>query len=316
MKSTGCPTMMFDSCPRTRRTRQRPGRHRRVGPRDPGHRLGVGHARPSRRNRPSARGPASPNSEAAQQHGRRAAPCAADAARRRRSSAAGRRLPRGQFLLDQLAVRGAAAVELPDQPHGAAAQAARHLLEVLLGHLAHRPVELQFLDRPQHQRLLALERRARPPAQHLGRVHRIGLARAATACGTPRNAATPAAITVRHTNTTFAGPRAAHGDRRRRRREQRPDDEQVPRLEAGHALVRPAPPLPPASSFALVEVSELIVEPRLQLLVRVFLRRRSGGGRSRGVGVLRVAGPADGGERRPPAAPSRRARRAGTTPGG
>ena len=44
-----------------------------------------------------------------------------------------------------------------DQAHGAPAQAVAHLLEVGGGRLAHRVVELELLDRSQHQRLLTFE---------------------------------------------------------------------------------------------------------------------------------------------------------------
>ena len=67
---------------------------------------------------------------------------------------------------DLIAIR-AAGIELPHQPGRARAQPRAHLGKVLVGHLAHRAVELELLDRAQHQRLLAFERRSRPSAQHL-----------------------------------------------------------------------------------------------------------------------------------------------------
>jgi hypothetical protein len=61
---------------------------------------------------------------------------------------------------------------LTDQPDGTRAKTCRHLGEVLLRHLAHRAIELQLLDRPQRQRLLALERRPCTPAED-GRAGRL-----------------------------------------------------------------------------------------------------------------------------------------------
>ena len=58
-------------------------------------------------------------------------------------------------------------VELFHDAERAGAQAARHLLEVLRRHLPHRAIELQLLDRPQRQRLLALEIQARALAERL-----------------------------------------------------------------------------------------------------------------------------------------------------
>ncbi len=71
--------------------------------------------------------------------------------------------PLRDFALDLLAV-AAARIELAHQPHGAPPEAAAHLVEVGLGHLAHREVELEFLDRAQHEgfsRSSAM--RVRPP---------------------------------------------------------------------------------------------------------------------------------------------------------
>src|SRR6185312_11118620 len=61
----------------------------------------------------------------------------------------------------------AARIELPDETRRAGAEACRHLVEVAGGQLPHRLVEFQFLDRPQDEHLLAVERRARPLADHL-----------------------------------------------------------------------------------------------------------------------------------------------------
>ena len=74
--------------------------------------------------------------------------------------------PLRNLLLDLLAI-AAPASSCRIRPRRARAQAAAHLGEVLLGHLPHRAIELELLDRAQHQRLLALERRARAAAEHL-----------------------------------------------------------------------------------------------------------------------------------------------------
>src|SRR5688572_28335574 len=53
-------------------------------------------------------------------------------------------------------------LEILHQYERAGAQAAANLKKVGLADLAHAAIELELLDRPQHQRLLALERFARP----------------------------------------------------------------------------------------------------------------------------------------------------------
>ena len=88
----------------------------------------------------------------------------------RRALRAGQRTaqPGLQLALDQLAVAGLG-IELPHQRHRAGAQASRHLVEVLRRHLAHGAIELELLDRSQHQHLLAFEHRAHRFAQRAGR---------------------------------------------------------------------------------------------------------------------------------------------------
>ena len=62
--------------------------------------------------------------------------------------------PSGDLPFDLVPVAGAH-LELPDQTRRALAQARADLGEVLVGDLAHRPIELDFLDRAQDQRRIA-----------------------------------------------------------------------------------------------------------------------------------------------------------------
>ena len=71
-----------------------------------------------------------------------------------------------QLLLDRAGVT--AGIELTHQSDRARAQPDAHLVEVALRDLLHREVELELLDRAQHERLLTLERRrafARRPSR-------------------------------------------------------------------------------------------------------------------------------------------------------
>ncbi len=81
---------------------------------------------------------------------------------------------RREFPFDQRAVAGAVGVELPEQPGRPRAQPPRHLVEVGVGDLPHRAVELHFLDRAQHEELLAFERGPRAAAEHLGLLAHLG----------------------------------------------------------------------------------------------------------------------------------------------
>ena len=71
----------------------------------------------------------------------------------------------GEVALDHLAVRRRP-IELCDQPQRARAQTIAHHLEVALGDLPHRAIELQVLDRAQREHLVALERGPRPSGHH------------------------------------------------------------------------------------------------------------------------------------------------------
>ena len=77
-----------------------------------------------------------------------------------------------------------APVELLHQPRVARARSrSTHLVEVGVGDLAHRVVELQLLDRAQHQVLLPLERGARASARPCGARPDVTARRAGAACG-------------------------------------------------------------------------------------------------------------------------------------
>ena len=143
----------------------------------------------------------------------------------------------------------------------AAAQAAAHLVEVPRRQLAHRPIELELLDRAQHQRLLALERGARPARQRLA--ERLGVAarRAAPASGRTRRGGAGGADRQADEDEMLGrrAPRQDHGDGRR---DQRRQHEEVPGLNPstspvdGWKVRRTARD----GAGALVEVAELIVQ--------------------------------------------------------
>src|SRR5712691_10747753 len=69
--------------------------------------------------------------------------------------------PLREIAFDLFTIPGAG-VELAYQPRRPGTKTARHLVPVRLGHLPHGAIELEFLDRPEHQHLLALERGPRP----------------------------------------------------------------------------------------------------------------------------------------------------------
>ena len=112
----------------------------------------------------------------------------------------------------------------------------RHLLVVGLRHLAHRPVEIELLDRAKGQRLLALEGPARPAAQQLGGFVPLPVRQRPE--GPVQQVRRPPGAEHRQADEDdVRGSRPAHGQRGGRCRQQRPDQEQVPRLEAVDAVV-------------------------------------------------------------------------------
>src|SRR6186713_449662 len=62
----------------------------------------------------------------------------------------------GQIALDLRPVAGAG-IELLHDPRGPGAQPRRHLLEVVVRHLPHRPIEFELFDGAEGERLLLLE---------------------------------------------------------------------------------------------------------------------------------------------------------------
>ena len=177
-----------------------------------------------------------------------------------------------QVAFDLFAISDAG-IELPHQPRRAHAEAARHLLPVAVGHLAHRAIELELLDGAQRQHLLALERDARALAEHRRAILFGRHQRAQRSQG--GHADQRGGAHQQRQQHDGGHALSAAGKQRRRRAAERGEHEKLPRLERRR---RPAcGERRRVSAFGRtvsVEISELIVE--------AFLDRR----------VLRLGRPA------------------------
>ncbi len=129
-------------------------------------------------------------------------------------------------------------VERLHQLQGACAQSSADLREVLIAHLPHGAIELELLDRSEHERLLLFQKLARPAGRWLrGGLASQGIPRSPSAV--PHRRARPRRST-RSAAISAAGCVLRRHDDRPRRSSERQQDVEVPGLKAGIAARRAA----------------------------------------------------------------------------